>query len=959
MVNRKHLKVGLYNAGSLGTNHDNFTAAVSKSDLDLLAINETWLRTGEEGRAPHVSGYRLRHIPRPTGGRSRGGGVAFFIKSNTGMSVRTWAHPVDPLHKLVEQMWVILTLNGKKLVIGTAYRPPWMDVDLFFDAITDSITSIPVYDNLILLGDFNINYLNKNENKTLKFMSFLSCFNLSQLVADPTHFTDTSRTLIDVVCTDLRPRHISLQHVGSLFGHCLVMCEFHIKREKPVPHRLFYRPIKNMCLDAFNNDLQTVKWDVLATFDNINDMVNCFNHHIVSLFDLHAPTKSIIIKNRSLPWITDTIKLMMQLRDEAAADYHKFSSDGKKQYYKTLKSLVNKALFNEKSAFFKHNINNKLHDPKLLWKNLKNTLTNKSNTDLPTHFNNPNIINNIFLDIPGISNVTISQLTYYEHYKYGDSVFHLEPVSLYHMLNIIKKLKSNAEGSDAITLNMLLMTFPQTLDSINDIINTSISTCTVPEAWKLAIVRPLPKTTAPVDIKDLRPISLLPCLSKILEKAVCTQLTAYLERNRILPEVQSGFRKGRGTVTALLDVTDNILCSQDQGMATLLVLLDFSRAFDSININLLMSKLSYYGFDNKALRWFDSYLSERYQYVKLNLNDGSTLTSDKLPVKRGVPQGSILGPLLFVLYSADITTQIVNCKYHIYADDIQVYISFKPCEIDSAIVKLNEDLARIAAWSTNNCLLLNPSKTKYLILGSAHQLAKIHPSINVMLRDAPVDRVYEARNLGLLMDCNLRFEKHVANSVSQCFYKLKVLYKIRPFINEKLRMELVESLILSKLNYMDVVFGPRLLAKTQKLVQRVQNACARFCFDIPLRAHVTPFLNKYSLLKMKHRRKLHMACLLFGIINFETPSYLYEKLSWMDSRRSRESRQCAVQLAIQRHRSGAFRGSFRYLASKCWNNIPPPIRSLQSTQSFKIKLKKFIFDHQKAEESLRHDTSAI
>lgn len=292
-----------------------------------------------------------------------------------------------------------------------------------------------------------------------------------------------------------------------------------------------------------------------------------------------------------------------------------------------------------------------------------------------------------------------------------------------------------------------------------------------------------------------------------------------------------------------------------------------------------------------------------------------------------------------------------------YADDIQVYISCKPQDIDTAINKLNDDLKRIEAWSVSNCLLLNPAKTKYMVFGNRHQLHNLNPVSNVMLMGEAVERVFEARNLGLLMDCELRFEKHIANCVKNCFYRLKLLYKMRPFLREELRIQLAESLILSKLNYMDVVFGPRLLAKTNKLVQRVQNACARFCFDIPFRSHVTPFLNNKYHLKMMHRRKLHLACLMFGVVKYKTPSYLYDKLSWKANRKP--SRQCSTQLATQRHSSAAFRGSFRYAASKCWNNIPPPIRNLQSIHGFRLKLKKNLFAHQKGEESLRNDTSAI
>lgn len=207
------------------------------------------------------------------------------------------------------------------------------------------------------------------------------------------------------------------------------------------------------------------------------------------------------------------------------------------------------------------------------------------------------------------------------------------------------------------------------------------------------------------------------------------------------------------------------------------------------------------------------------------------------------------------------------------------------------------------------------------------------------------------------MDVNLRFEKHITASVKSCFYKLKVLYNIRQFLSEELRIQLVESLVLSKLNYLDIVVGPRLLARTQRLIQRVQNACARFCFKIPPRSHVTPFLNLRFILRMKARQKLHLACLLFGVLKHHTPRYLYERLTWIAN--TRTLRRCSKQLATHRHHSAAFKGCFRYAASKCWNNIPPPIRELQSIQGFRHKLKMYLMSHQIQHGYLRKEVSIL
>ncbi|KPJ04628.1 putative RNA-directed DNA polymerase from transposon BS [Papilio xuthus] len=435
-------------------------------------------------------------------------------------------------------------------------------------------------------------------------------------------------------------------------------------------------------------------------------------------------------------------------------------------------------------------------------------------------------------------------------------------------------------------------------------------------------------------------------MSKILEKVVWIQLAEYLETNNILPEFQSGFRKGYSTTTALLDVSDNIIAAQDNGMCTILVLLDFSRAFDCIDLSLLLSKMVYYGFETDTVSWFRSFLTGRGQCVEIVQEDGRMRRSAYCTLKRGAPQGTILSPLLFVLYTTDIIGCIQNCKYHLYADDLQVYISFKASEWACAVRSLNEDLDRIQRWSQNNCLVLNPAKTKYIVFGSKYQLNSVPLDCQVKLGSESVERVYEARSLGVDLDPNLRYENYISGVVRSCFYRLKVLYKVRQYLNERLRIQLVESLVLSKLNYGDTVYGPCLYTKTGNLIQRVQNACARFCFSIPPRGHVTPFLNEHNILKIEYRRKLHLACLLFQVIKSQAPKYLFSKLKWSKGRCA-ERKQRFLQLSTQRHKSTAFRGSFRYAATRCWNNIPPPVKSAQTKLTFKNRLKCFLMEAQK------------
>jgi hypothetical protein len=236
-----------------------------------------------------------------------------------------------------------------------------------------------------------------------------------------------------------------------------------------------------------------------------------------------------------------------------------------------------------------------------------------------------------------------------------------------------------------------------------------------------------------------------------------------------------------------------------------------------------------------------------------------------------------------------------------------------------------------------------------MIFGSKNQIKKIDiykPIVSVM--GDQVERVSESRNLGIIMDESLHFESYIADVARTSFYRLKVLYRIRDFLSADLRTKLCDSLVLSRLNYADVVYGPRLLARTDRIVQRVQNACARYCFGIPPRTHVTPYLNSADILKMSFRRELHLSFLLFGILKTSVPEYLLKKLTWRTNRSSEYGlRSVSHDLIIPHHRTTAFRGSFKYTATKCWNNIPPPLKNINNPNSFKLRLKRHLLQVQK------------
>jgi hypothetical protein len=909
--------------------------------VDVMAINETWLREGEDKRAPALPGYRLLHKPRPASIRSRGGGVGFYIKR--GIYARVLEHPDSPT---VEQMWLSVKVNGIKIVVGTLYRPPWLETESFLNALSESLTSFSVFDHVIVMGDFNKDLSRINNTNASTLLDFLNCMNLHQYVTEATHFTDHSETLLDLVCSNTKVSKLVIDHIPDLSAHAFISFEVYVKKPKLRPRWLLYRPLKDIDINLFNIHVNSIAWEKLLS-DNVNDSVAAFNAQITDLFDLHAPIRRTFIKKASYPWITETIKDMISLRDKAHTKYRLSKLESDKQYYKELKTLVIEAICKEKTAYYQYFINKHIKDHRNLWKNIKRNVIDfkTSNIELPESLCDPELINEHFLKLPGNNRVHSSNLAYFSKNSFSDSVFSLKLVDETTIFNIIKKISTNAQGVDGITLDMILLTLPRTLNVITSIVNSSLQSGNYPEIWKHAIVKPLPKTIHPLKENDLRPVSILPCLSKIIEKAVQIQINEYLKVNNILPAKQSGFRKGMSTVTALLDVVDDILAAQDKGQGSILVLLDYSRAFDTIDTALLIAKLKYYGFDKNALKWFHNYLTNRYQQVEVTPTDGTKKLSTKSLVNKGVPQGSILGPILFILYTSDLPHSVMHTKYHLYADDLQIYTSFKPLETKTFVNKINYDLKNITQWSKDNGLVLNPAKTKFLILGSEKQINQISSSLpEIKLDDVMIEPVNEARNLGVRMDGKLRFEKHVSEVVKQCYYRLRVLYQIRQYLSIDVRIYLCESLILSKLNYADTVTGMCILTRTKKIIQRLQNSCARFCFLIPPRAHITPYLNSRNLMNMETRRQLHFATLLFGVIKDKDPSYLFSKLTFT-KRKSRIN----DRLLCPTHNTAAFRGSFRYSATKCWNNIPPPIRLSCSVGSFKDKYKKHLIKVQKVE----------
>lgn len=366
-----------------------------------------------------------------------------------------------------------------------------------------------------------------------------------------------------------------------------------------------------------------------------------------------------------------------------------------------------------------------------------------------------------------------------------------------------------------------------------------------------------------------------------------------------------------------------------------------SKAFDSIDYELLLAKLFHHGIRGTTWEWFRNYLLERSQLTVINGNDGPVQSSEAT-IMSGVPQGSILGPLLFNIFIRDIKNAVKSCNVHFYADDVQLSYSFKPEDAKTAFSKINEDLDYIYKHTTNEGLKINANKTAALLFGNNNiKNVILHQHLTLKMSEEVIVFSETAKNLGVIMDDKLNFKSHVSHICRSAYVTLKGLYHIKDYVTTELKIKLCDSLVLSKLNYCDAVYGPGLTAECSNRIQKVQNSCVRFSMHIPRWQHITPYLKEVGWLSMRERRWVHLCCLVFNVIQTKVPKYLYDKIQRRCDAHDVTTRNCEMTLSIPVHHLETYKKCFAYQAANIYNQLPKSYKQ-ESVTNFKKTLVKNI-----------------
>ena len=450
------------------------------------------------------------------------------------------------------------------------------------------------------------------------------------------------------------------------------------------------------------------------------------------------------------------------------------------------------------------------------------------------------------------------------------------PTSQEEVTAIIKRSPDKSCELDPLPTWLLKHCLDELLPLVTNIINTSMEASYVPRDFKCARIRPLLKKPGldPDTLKHNRPVSNLPFISKILEKVVDSRLERHLVTNSLHEVSQSAYRKFHSTETALLKVQNDILQSLDQGCVSVLILLDLSAAFDTIDHQTLLRRLEHcFGIYGKPLAWMTSYLTDRYQTVCV----GDEL-SEPVLMENSVPQGCVLGPKNYIMYTKPLGDIIRThgLHHHFYADDTQLYLSFKPkddvaqCE---ALTRIENCLKYIESWMHQNMLKLNADKTEVMLFSSKHN-SRTMDTISVDMGNSSIASTSCVRNLGVMFDSNMTMEQQV-NAVCRSSYgQLRKIGRIRRYLSSGATKSLVNGLVTSHMDYCNALLHVLPNALIDKL-QRVQNTAARIITRTSRHSHITPVLRKLHWLPIQYRILVHT----YNALNDRSPLYITDMLN--------------------------------------------------------------------------------
>ena len=952
------LNLSLWNARSIMNKIPSICDSILGNKIYIFIITESWIENEKKTYvdAQLRSGlhhYDAIHLPRPN---RRGGGLSVISKN----SLRSTLNTTEQYQSFeVLDLDICEPHSSDNFHVISIYRPPKSPVNncnisKFFEEFSSFLEkTITSPGHLIIAGDFNIHVDKTNDNDVAQFLDLIASFGLTNIVQQPTHEKGHILDLLLMREDDICLSSVNIDHTLPS-DHAVVHTTTQVRRPRTSKTVKQHRNLKSMSINVLKDLLQP-SFSELEELSDVSTMAKRYQDIIQSTVDQLAPvqSKQMIDKPRPAWFTTDLIKQRQKvrslerkwLRSKLAIDRELFTAS--RSDYKDL-------LEQTKPNFFRDKIDNACNDKALfavidelsgsknITANIHPNVETMELCEMFSEYFDEKIVkirekfDNLDSSIDAHDDETLSLLCEFNLFQ---------SVSVDHVVKVVHQMNAKTCSLDPIPTGIVKNCLDIWGPVLTLIVNKSFETGKFPEVCKNAVVRPIIKKHD-LDkniLKNYRPLSNCSFLDKFLEKCAFSQLNEYFAKNSLYGRFQSAYRQGHSTETALLKVKNDIMLALDSKSDVILVLLDLSAAFDTIDHAILLRRLkTRFCITGKALEWIKSFLCGRSQSVSV----GGSMVSDTRPLRFGVPQGSVLGPVLFSLYVTPLEDIIVKngCKTAIFADDTQVYLT---CSNSTSISVIEKCVNQIRKWMCSNFLALNETKTEVIVFSSKYT-RKCEPSVQtVKIGDAKINTKTVVRNLGVLFDENVTMSQHVKNVCKNASYALWRISKCKHLLDKDRIIKLIHAFVTCRIDYCNSLLLGCTDYQIEKL-QHIQNSAARLVCGIKKtdRCHITPVLKSLHWLPVKARIIFKVICIVFQCIHSNTaPLYLKELIVVKSSNYMSLRSDDAVTLKRPSPPRTDTYGShaFAVRAPSLWNDLPPELRVIEVYELFKVKLKTHLF----------------
>lgn len=909
----------------------------------VVCLSETHVTENIYKSEIQIKGYK--HVICLSNSRHTGG-VLFYIKNNY-----KYTNIIYEIGEL--NCWFLgikIIINCKPYIIITVYHSPNSSHMEFINKFENIMESSNFGNStIIVVGDFNINVALNNFYKD-KLIQSVNRIGLYQVMNQFTRITNNTSTIIDLLITNKKDITFKVHLTPRITDHCIISINLNATKNLTNDYKVI-RDYKNFNELNFQLDLIKYEWKCDA---NINLMSDNFVYQILQTLNKHAPCK--VIKERNLiskGWWNTEIKMQIQERDNLfkRATITKTANDW--ENYKKKRNEVVMTIRQKKSNYYMMKIDEAKDDSKEMWKTLKELLNGSKingkneiafgdnivdNEELISmEFNNffINSITEIIEDLNKdydngnediLENVTISS-NYFEKFT---------TVTMCSLRKCIQNLPNKTSSTNGITTKILKSAFEIIGNRLLDVISTSLETGEVPKNWKVSTVVPIEKKPNTSNCNEYRPVNMLPSYEKVLELLVKDDLCNFIENNNILTNCQSGFRKNNSCETAIQSVLVQWKGVLNKKLYVGAIFLDFKRAFETINRPLLLEKLERMGFRGTVLKWFNSYLINRMQVCKYKNS-----VSEPREVLHGVPQGSVLGPILFILYLNDIVTYIKNSiarvEIQMFADDTLIYVTGN--DIDVIIETLNEALEHICKWLTKNNLTLNTEKSKVMLL--SNQFSTINNSNrHVEINQQKIQRVTEFKYLGVIIDQHLKFSSHANYVIKKVSKKVYFLCRISSFLSEWSKLLVYKTIIAPHFIYCPTILFMFNNSEFYSL-QKIQNKALRSILNCNSYTSIRFMLEQVEILSVRQIIMLNVFIFLFKLLNNMLPTHLLEYCSFINDIHDYNTRN-NQNFYVERSNTNYGQNHLFNKGLRLYNDLPQEIKNSSTIIMFKIKCTVYV-----------------